>query len=458
MTPDRQAEINYQSGLQVRSGSFINTLTDTLSRLAERYLPDPFVLVILLTLVAFIGAMWLGHRSPWAVAGYWSDGLWGFLSFTMQMSFMVVTGYAFAVSPPLSRVLSHIATRVSGPKQAVAVCALVGAVGGYINWGFGLIIAALMAKELAKKVPNVHHPLLIYSAYAGWVLYGLGLSATIPITLATPANPFQAAIGGVIPLTHTVFRAGVVIDALLLAILVPVVQACCHPARALQASLEQVSVSVDAAQSRGARTVAERLERAWLLSVVLAMLCAVYVYRHFVSGGGMDINTLNVLFLCLGLLMHWTPASYVVAVTEGVRSVAGILIQYPLYAGIMGILKGAGLDQQIASGLAHVASAHTLPFWGLITSFVLNFFAPSSGGHWAIQGPFMIEAAHRLGADMGATAMAVQMGCAWQDVLQPFWLLPMLAITGVKLRSVLGYALLPFVMVGIVFITTVLLW
>jgi short-chain fatty acids transporter len=172
----------------------------------------------------------------------------------------------------------------------------------------------------------------------------------------------------------------------------------------------------------------------------------------------LDINSINSIILFGGLLLMGTSARYVAALAEGSKTVGGIILQYPCYAGIMAMLAGSGLVNTIAQWFVHVANAHTLPLWGLIASYFINFFAPSGGGHWVIQGPFMIEAAKALGADIAKTSQGVMLGNAWNDLVQPFWLLPTLAISGLKLSDVMAYTVLAMLWSTVVLCTGVLIW
>jgi short-chain fatty acids transporter len=183
-----------------------------------------------------------------------------------------------------------------------------------------------------------------------------------------------------------------------------------------------------------------------------------YLVVYFFGGGSLDLNSINLIILFGGIMLMGTSAKYVAALTDGAKTVAGIILQYPCYAGIMAMLAGSGLVNTIADVFVRISDAHTLPFWGLVSSYFINFFAPSGGGHWVIQGPFMIEAAKSLHADIGKTAMSVMIGNAWNDLVQPFWLLPTLAISGLKLSDVMPYTVLAMLWSTIVLCGGVLIW
>ncbi|MDQ0189074.1 short-chain fatty acid transporter [Alicyclobacillus cycloheptanicus] len=454
------------------SKNVLQRVTDFFADLMERYLPDPFVLVIVLTLVMVVLGMTVVHQSLGAMVNDWSTGFWSFLEFSMQVALVVVTGYALAASKPVARLFNWVASRFHTPRGAILCVTVVAACASYISWGFGLIAGALMAQELAKRIRGVHYPLLFSSAYSGWIVYGLGISATIPITLATAGNPFAASIGGLVSLKQTIFLPGVLIDVGILLVTLPILNLWIHPKAsdvldvnpAAWENEEQPpqpaasSPAAGLASSKRGSAIGERLERAWPLNAVIALMGIGYLVYHFWTGGSLDINTLNAIFLFAGLLCHGTPMAYVQAVSQGVRSIGGIVLQFPFYAGIMGMMQGSGLAVAISKWMVNLSTAHTLPFFGFLSSFIINFFAPSSGGHWAIQGPFMIEAAKHVGASIAKTSMAVQMGCSWNDLVQPFWLIPILSVARLNVRQIMGYTIVPFLWVGVVYAATVLLW
>jgi short-chain fatty acids transporter len=205
-------------------------------------------------------------------------------------------------------------------------------------------------------------------------------------------------------------------------------------------------------------TLAARLNNSRLLSTVIGLLGMGYLALHFIKGGSLDLNKINFLILFLGILLLGTPRQYIANLSEGIKTISGIILQFPFYAGIMAIMQSSGLVESISHSFVEVANAQSLPFWGLISSFVINFFAPSGGGHWAIQGPFMVEAAKSLNSSLAQTSMAVMLGNAWNDLVQPFWILPALALSRLRLKDVMGYTVIMMIWVGLIYIGAVLLW
>ncbi|MEG1579384.1 MAG: TIGR00366 family protein, partial [Oscillospiraceae bacterium] len=206
------------------------------------------------------------------------------------------------------------------------------------------------------------------------------------------------------------------------------------------------------------KTLASRLNNSRVLSLLIGLCGMGYVGLHFYKGGNLDLNMINFFILFLGVLLLKTPLQYVEKVNEGVKTIGGIILQFPFYAGIMAIMHGSGLVESIAHVFVSISSADTLPLWGLVSSFVINFFAPSGGGHWVLQGPFMIDAAVKLGASQAQTAMSVMLGNGWNDLVQPFWILPALALSKLKLKDIMGYTVVSMLLVGAIYASTMLIW
>jgi short-chain fatty acids transporter len=438
-------------------------VTAFFTELMRRYLPDPFVFAIGLTLLTMALAVIVQGQAVTALTTSWGKGFWALLAFTTQMAVILAMGYVLATAPLTDRFLDRLVSHVNSPRMAIIVATLVGGIGSYLNWGFGLVVGGIVARKLAMRVNGVHYPLIIASAYSGFTLYGLGLSASIPVLISTKGHPLEAQMG-VILLSETIFSPTMLITSLVTIITLPLLNAWLHPkagqpvkeidrAREAQAKAEAPAIDVD-----DGNTLANRLNNSRVLSYVIGLIGMGYVALHFVQGGSIDLNLINFFILFLGILLLGTPIRYVEKLNEGIRTISGIILQYPFYAGIMAIMASSGLVNTFSEAFVKVATPATLPFWGLISSFVINFFAPSGGGHWVIQGPFMIEAAKTLGASVGHTSTAVMLGNAWNDLVQPFWILPALALSKLKLKDIMGYTVIMMIWIGIVYSAAILIW
>ena len=440
-------------------------ITGFFTELMRKYLPDPFVFAIGLTLLTMILAVLVQGQGIVALTTSWGKGFWTLLAFTTQMAVILAMGYVLATAPLTERFLDRIVMRVHDPRMAIIVATLVGGIGSYLNWGFGLVIGGIVARKLALSVKGVHYPLIIASAYSGFTLYGLGLSASIPVLISTKGHPMEAQMG-VIPLSETIFSPTMLVTSLVVLITLPLLNAWLHPKpgqpvteidRTLEERTRAAQTAVPA-DSGDEHTFASRLNNSRLLSGLIGLIGVVYVVLYFHGGGTMDLNLINFIILFLGIILLGTPIRYVEKLNEGIRTISGIILQYPFYAGIMAIMASSGLVNTFSEFFVKIATPHTLPFWGLISSFFINFFAPSGGGHWVIQGPFMIEAAKAIGASVGHTATAVMLGNAWNDLIQPFWILPALALSKLKLKDIMGYTVIMMFWIGIVYTVAILAW
>ena len=440
-------------------------ITGFFTELMRKYLPDPFVFAIGLTLLTMILAVLVQGQGIVALTTSWGKGFWTLLAFTTQMAVILAMGYVLATAPLTERFLDRIVMRVHDPRMAIIVATLVGGIGSYLNWGFGLVIGGIVARKLALSVKGVHYPLIIASAYSGFTLYGLGLSASIPVLISTKGHPMEAQMG-VIPLSETIFSPTMLVTSLVVLITLPLLNAWLHPkpgqpVTEIDRTLEERTRAAQAAVPADAgdeNTFASRLNNSRLLSGLIGLIGVVYVVLYFHGGGTMDLNLINFIILFLGIILLGTPIRYVEKLNEGIRTISGIILQYPFYAGIMAIMASSGLVNTFSEFFVKIATPHTLPFWGLISSFFINFFAPSGGGHWVIQGPFMIEAAKAIGASVGHTATAVMLGNAWNDLIQPFWILPALALSKLKLKDIMGYTVIMMFWIGIVYTVAILAW
>ncbi len=441
----------------------MNKVAGFFTELMRRYLPDPFVFAIGLTLLAMLMAMLVEGQGANAIIMNWGKGFWNLLAFTTQMAVILAMGYVLATAPLVDRFLDGIVARVQTPRGAIIVATLVGGIGSYLNWGFGLVIGGIIARKLALKVKGVHYPLIIASAYSGFTMYGLGLSASIPVLISTPGHPMEKLMG-VVGLKDTIFSVPMLLTSLAVIVTLPLLNAMLHPRDAKDVvEIREENVAKDGAAAGGhsmgiENTLATRMNNSRLLSLVIGLCGVAYAVLYFVQGGTLDLNLINFLILFIGVLLLGTPANYVARLNEGIKTISGIILQYPFYAGIMAVMAGSGLVDTISRVFVDVATPQTLPFWGLVSSFVINFFAPSGGGHWVIQGPFMIDAAKAIGSSVAQTSMSVMLGNAWNDLVQPFWILPALALSKLKLKDVMGYTVIMMFWVGAIYIVAMLAW
>lgn len=433
------------------------------SNLMDKYLPDPLVIAIILTGLTMILAVLFRGTSPMEVVNYWGDGFWDLLAFTMQMTVVLLAGYILAKTPIVDRLLDALTGRVSSPRTAIIVATLVGGIGSWLNWGFGLVIGGIVAQKLAMNVKGLHYPLAIAAGYSGFAVYGIGLSGSVPLLVATEGHFLQAQMG-IVPLTETIFSPYLLLTNLAVIIILPLFNAMLHPKdpasiKEIDRSNQEATRAAVLEHSLDERpTLAAKLNNSRFIGYSIGAIALVYAIAYFVQGGTLNLDAVNFMFLFLGIALFARPSQFLAAVNDGVKVVSGIIIQYPFYAGIMGILVGSGLVVSFADLFGAISTAETLPFWSFVSGGIINLLAPSGGGQWAVQGPVMIEAAQALNADLAATSVAVQIGDQWTNMVQPFWVLPVLAISGLKLRDVMGYMVLILAVLGVIFGVAVLIW
>ena len=411
-------------------------------RIVQRYLPDAFIFALILTVLVFLLGLVVTPSSATEMVTHWGDGFWDLLAFTMQMSLIVITGYMLASAPAVTLLLRRLSLFAHTPVQAIVLVTIVALTACLINYGFGLVIGALFARHVARQVPSVDYRLLIASAYSGFLVWHGGLSASIPLTIAT-SDHFLVDSLGVIPIGETLFTSYNIFIVVVLFITLPILNALSLKATNQNQQIDPAFLhETEENQQAAAKAVtpAEKLENSQILSLIIGLSGIGYIIYYFSRNGlDLNINIVNFTFLFLAILFHRTPRRLLQSVTEAVKNAGGIIIQFPFYAGIMGMMVGSGLSDEIALWFVRISTEQTLPFLTFISAGIINFFVPSGGGQWAVQGPIMIPAALELGADPARIAMAVAWGDAWTNMIQPFWALPILAIAGLKVRDIMGF-------------------
>jgi short-chain fatty acids transporter len=430
----------------------------------ERLIPDPYVFAVILTfLAAALAYAFAPNAATGNILSSWYGGIFQILTFAFQMVLMLVTGYSLASAPVVASALSKLASIPTNARSAISLTVFVAMVASWLNWGLGLVVSALLAREIAKRV-RLDFGWLVAAAYTGFVISTEGLSGSIALSQATHGsalNIVEKVTGQLIPLSRTVFtRFNLIPIAVLFLVLPFVFRYLGPPAAAAQFADPEKLRAEDQLQKGKEKTdgIGSKLDHAWILNVLLAAFCTAALVAEWIRHGfSLDLNSVIMILLLTGLLLHWTPAAYVAAVQRAARITGSLILQYPLYGGLMGIMTGTGLAGVLAKAFLRFSTAYTLPFYTYLTSLIITLFVPSGGGHWAVQGPFAIPAARDLHASYAATTMAVAMGESVANMLQPFWALPILAIAGIPMRRVMGFMVITFAISGIVFAASLLL-
>lgn len=432
-------------------------------KLVEKYLPDPFIFAIILTFFVIIVSLFVTKTTPLGIVEAWYGGFWSLLTFAMQMALILVTGTILATAPAFKKLLGKLASIPKTKIQAILWVSVISLVASFINWGFGLVIGAIFAKEVAKRVKDVDYPLLIATAYSGFLIWHAGLSGSIPLALATGGAALATATGGAVvdPISTslTIFSTMNLVIVAVLVLTLPILLSLMHP-KGDKVKVVDPALLVDdvvpAMKDRKEMTPAEKMENSKVINYILSAIGFTYIIIYFVKAGfNLNLNIVIFIFLFTAILLHGTPINVVRAVNNASKNVGGILLQFPFYAGIMGIMTAKGptdisLAGAISDMFVSISNGTTFPLFSFLSAGIVNVFVPSGGGQWAVQGPIMMPAGLTLGVDAAKTAMAIAWGDAWTNMIQPFWALPVLGIAKLGAKNIMGYCLIVLLYSGVI--------
>ena len=430
-------------------------------RVVNRWLPDPFLFAVILTVIVFVAAMIGTQQGPIAMVNAWGNdkGFWGLLGFSMQMALVLVFGSAMASAKVCKKALGSIASLAKNKASAIIITTAVSVICCWLNWGFGLIAGTLLAKEVARRVRDVDYRLLIASAYSGFVIWHAGLSGSIPLTIS------QGYTIGEFTYTatnaETIFHPMNLVMVITILILMPLLNYAMHPDAAHTIVVDPALLVDEVERTYTVNTPAEKIEHSKILWVITWVLGLSYVAYNIISsimggkGVNLTLNLVNMLFLTLGIILHGNLRKYVDAVNDAASGAAGILLQFPFYAGIMGLMvasndAGVSLAGIISDFFVSISSNVTFPMFTFLSAGIVNFFVPSGGGQWAVQGPIVMPAAAKMGIESGRAAMGIAWGDQWTNMIQPFWALPALGIAGLSAKDIMGYLVIVTLFVGVV--------
>jgi len=427
-----------ESGFLARAGMRI-------ADACERWFPDAFVFALACIVLVFAGGLSIGVPAS-KLATEFGSGFWSLVNFTMQMAIVIVGGFVVATSPPVARLTRRLAAIPKTGRGAVAFVAAFAMLSSLLSWGLSLIFTGLLVREITRRLEKVDYRAIGAAAYLGLgSVWALGLSSSAALLQATkssiPASLLP--VTGVIPLTQTIFLwQSMVLAVVLIAVSIAVAYYSAprdEDARVMppQPDREEEHVEV--------RTPGERAEHSPILSVVVSLLMFWYLGQQFVDKGGLaalDLNNFNLIFLAAGLLLHWRPRSFLRAVARSVPATAGVLIQFPFYGGIFGMISRTPIADRLADAFVAATTKGTFPVAVAIYSAVLGMFVPSGGGKWVIEAPYVMAAANAWKVHLGWTVQIYNAAEALPNLINPFWMLPLMGILGVKARDLAGYSIL----------------
>ena len=427
-------------------------------------MPDPLVIAIFLTAVCFAAALMFTDFGAGQAVEAWGNSYWALLRFTAQMILILALGHVLANTRAVRRLLVAVASQVRSAQMAYVGLTMFAGLAALVSWGLGLIVPAVLARIVANNCRErgikVHFPLLVAGGYCGSIVGMQGLSASIPLLLNTPGHFLESRIG-LISLNQTIFSWwSLSIVAAIIVILPQVLRRLAPTDDEHVIEIPAPAGNEPAQDSRAAKgsavTPSQKMENARWITLLLALLGGVYVVRFFLGGGELQLDSLNMIFVVLGLAFADSPRHYVELLGNAAKVAGPFLIQYPLYSGLMGLIADSGLGALIVGGFVAVASAETLPIWTFFSAGFLNMFIPSAGGQWAVQGPIVTEAAIQLGADIPRVAMSVTVGEVWTNTIQPLYAVPVLAIAGLHIRDIMGYCVIAMLTLAPIYLTALI--
>jgi short-chain fatty acids transporter len=433
----------------------ISRLANLFTVWAQRWVPDAYVIAILLTAVVFVLAITSGGAGPLEAVDAWGEGFWELLKFSMQMCVIMLGGYVLSQTKPVGALLNWLASRATTPRRAVLIIGLFSMLSALVNWGLSLSASGVMARKVGLKCPRADFRLLVAAAYMGMsTTWHAGLSASAPLLMATEKGAADAG-SAIVPTTATIFSPfNMILTAvvvLLMALLLPKL----HPSEAetvpfRPSANEQEPSEPDrqtmAAPDTGA-PFSDWLDRSPLTTILVAVLAVAFLSRMFGEkpvGEAINLDSVNMMLLMAGILLHWTPQSFLAACQRGGGFLWGIVVQFPFYAGIYGMIKNTDLQSRLADIFIRGASAETFPLVVYWYSGIVNYFVPSGGSKWYIEAPYIMEATQALQVDPALTVLAYAWGDMMTDAIQPFWAIPLLGLAGLRFRDIMGFLTVVF--------------
>jgi len=422
-----------------------------LANWSERWFPDPLVFALLGVIAVFCLGVLTGEQ-PSKLAVEAGKSFWSLVPFTMQMVMVIIGGYVVATSAVMRRVIEKVAGIPKSPKSAVGVVAMFALFTSLISWGLSLIFSALLVRALARRIKEMDYRAAGAAAFLGiGVVWALGLSSSAAMLMATKSSmpPSLFAISGLIPLTQTLFLWQSMTMALILITTAALTAYFSAPSGANARTAESFGVDLEEAETEmEARTrPGEWLEYSPLLTILVSALLIGYLINVFLTSpqgalAALDLNTFNLIFITLGLLLHWRPKRFLRAVAECVPATGGVLMQFPFYAMIFGMIVGTGLSEKMAHLFASMSNHDTYALLVAAYSAGLGIFIPSGGSKWVVEAPYVMQAAIANQVHIGWVVQIYNAAEALPNFVNPFWMLPLLGILKIKARDLVGYGML----------------
>lgn len=436
-----------------------NSLSRPFVKLVERFYPDAFIFVIVLSVLTFVLALVNTDSTPAQTLEAWGNGLPKLFTFTAQITIIMIAAHALAHTTPVENILSKIGSYPRSSIQAYALVTFISGIASLFAWSFGLIVGGIISKFVAigctKKRIRIHYPLLVACAYSGYVIWHMGYSSSAALFVSSDGHSLVEKIG-IIPVTETIFTSFNIFLALITLFIITIVNPLMRPTD--DSEIKEIDPNIFRFNNKNDnenlqhQTFAQIVENNKFISLFVGFCLLFFIFYVFVQQGfSLDLNLVSWTFLGLGLVLSNSPIHYVKLVNNAAITVGPIILQYPFYAGIMGIMADTGLINILAEKISQISSAETLGFYAFLSGGLVNMFIPSGGGQWAVQGPVMIEAAKNLNVEPYVIVLGVAYGDQWTNMIQPFWTIPLLAIAGLHMRQIMGYTFVIFLITGVLY-------
>ncbi len=450
------------------------SIVKLIEKIFRNFFPSPFTIAIFLTITIMILSFFLSSESIKNIVYGWEKGLWnsGLLSFTTQMMLMLVLGHSVALTKVASKSISFITKYCNNTPTAAALVALFSILVSFLNWGLGLIFGAILARKVGensmKKNMKINYPLIGAAGYCGLMVWHGGMSGSAPLKIAEP-NHFQEIINNdklinILPdninFSNTVFSSMNIFNSLLIIVIIPIIFMLIGKISKNEKKLNLKIKSI-VTKTKTKKTLAEKIDSSGFMGTLIGGCLILISIEKIIYSSSFDFinpNYINFTLLGLALFLHSNIDSFLKSISLAIKGVSGILIQFPLYFGIMGIMTSTGLVSVFSDFFVTISTEFTYPIYTMISAGIVNIFVPSGGGQWAVQAPIILEAAYELGVSFEKTIMAFIYGDQLTNMLQPFWALPLLGITGLKARQILPYTMLIMIVGFFIFLISIVLF
>jgi len=412
---------------------------------ADKMIPDSFVFCVILTLIVFVLGLAITDTGPLALITHWYDGLWSMIAFAFQMAFMVVCCGAAAKAPQVERLLNRVARAQNSKTISMIILLVFGLASSFVNWAFSLIITPILAMQLSKHVKGLHFPLMIATGYSTMILGQAWCpSASVYALLATEGHFMQDSIGILTQATTTYNPVNTALF-FILAITTILIGVFTRPPEdevVMYTGDGQDENVITKEVKKTEKTPADKMNDSRIIMLLLGIAGLVYIVYSFTTQGiipSLNFNFVLFLFLTLNAFLYNTPKKFVTAFSDSMKPATQVMLQFPFYGGIMGIMAGSGLTGVVADGLVQIATQRTMPVWAYLSASFVNLFVPSQGGQWIVQGPIVVEAAKSLNADIPTVINAFVYGDEATNLIQPLYIIPALSLVKMKLKNVWGF-------------------